>query len=319
MKHLIVQTQQYNLYIHSFKEWLTTLGYSTHTISGLPVMLQEFLHYCEGQHITSAEAITTEIVNGYIAYMQIRKNSRREGALSLSHINGHIRMLHKFSSYLQQVHQLRLTVPVQYIPEEKKTDYLLLTVDEIKQLYEACDETPYGMRDRAMLAVYYGSGLRKSEGIYLDVSDILFERRLLYIRKAKNNYERYVPVTKSNLQYLEEWLCNARNLLLPEASQETALFISERGCRINSGTMYLRLKALQQKAGIQKEVGLHALRHSIATHLLQKGMELENIALLLGHRSLDSTQIYTHISKEEISKIRSPLASLNVKKRDGRT
>lgn len=298
MKHLILRVQEYNLYIHSFEQWLGTLGYSAATIKGMPVTLKEFLHYCESKAVMQIQAITAEVTKGYIQYIQTRKNNRKEGALSISQINRHIRMLHIFSDYLRQTEQINLTVPVQHIPEERKTEYVILTVEEIKQLWHATDETPYGMRDRAMLAVYYGSGLRKSEGINLDVSDILFERRLLYIRKAKNNYERYVPVTKSNLQYLEQWILGGRNLLLTEHSKETALFISERGNRISEGMMYLRLKALQGKAGIQKEIGLHTLRHSIATHLLQKGMALENISLLLGHRCLDSTQIYTHIVNE---------------------
>ena len=122
---------------------------------------------------------------------------------------------------------------------------------------------------------------------------------MLYIRKAKNNYERYVPITTGNLKHIEQYIYNARNLLLPEKANEQALFISERGCRINKGSMYIRLKGLQEKAKLTKEIGLHTLRHSIATHLLQSGMELENIALFLGHRCLDSTQLYTHIVNEQ--------------------
>ncbi len=257
-----------------------------------------FLHYCENRQIVEITKITATVTKEYIAYIQSRKNHRSEGALSTSHINNHIRMLELFGKYLQKIHQINLPLELQHIPEERKKDYVLLNVQEIKQLYEAADTTPYGLRDKAMLAVYYACGLRKSEGIYLEISDVLFERKLLHIRKAKNNYERYVPVTKSNLQYIEQWLCNGRPLLLPEQSKETALFISERGGRLGEGMMYLRLKALLKKAGIQKEIGLHTLRHSIATHLLQKGMELDSIALMLGHRCLHSTQIYTHILNE---------------------
>jgi len=298
MKHLSINAHQYNLYIHRFEQWLGTLGYSEATVKNMPVTLKEFLHYCESRAATHLEGITAEIIKAYINYVQERKNQRKEGALSISQVNRHIRMLHLFSDYLRNTEQTHLTIPVQHIAEERKSDYIILTVEEIKQLWHATDETPYGIRDRAMLAVYYGCGLRKSEGINLDVSDILFERKLLYVRKAKNNHERYVPVTKTNLQYVEQWILSGRNLLLPEHSKETALFISERGNRICNHMMYLRLKSLVQKAGIQKETGLHTLRHSIATHLLQKGLALENIALLLGHRCLDSTQIYTHILNE---------------------
>ena len=184
--------------------------------------------------------------------------------------------------------------------EERKTDQVVLTVEEVKQLYHAIDETPFGIRDRAMLAVYYGCGLRKSEGINLELSDVLFDRKLLYVRKAKNNHERYVPITTANIKAIEQYVYNARPLLIGEQSNETALFISERGRRSDRHTLYLRVKRLVEKAGITKDIGMHTLRHSIATHLLSAGMELENIALFLGHKSLDSTQIYTQILNEQL-------------------
>jgi integrase/recombinase XerD len=301
MQHHTLTSTTFNLYVLRFEQWLHTLGYSPSTVRNYPSILREFLHYCQGKAITEAQAIEKETIAGYLDYIGTRKNHRREGALSATYINSHIRMLQLFGNWLKQTLQLHLPLSeVSRVEEEKKTGHVILTTGEVRQLYQLTDDSPRGMRDRAMLAVYYGCGLRKSEGVYLDVSDVLFERKLLYIRKAKNNYERYVPITKSNLQHLEQWVNNARNLLLSEHSKEDALFISERGNRIDKQTMYLRLKALQRQAGIQKEIGLHTLRHSIATHLLQRGMALENIALFLGHRCLDSTQVYTHILNETL-------------------
>ena len=303
MKSLLLRTPRYNQYIRSFKDWLETLGYAKSTVTADPNMLKEFLHYLEKNGIITVEAIKKEHLTDYIEQLKVRKNQRREGALSLSHINSHIDVLNKFSGYIQQTKQIRLPVNLKRYKEDRKTDQVLLSIEETKQLYQATDESPYGIRDRAMLALYYGCGLRKSEGIDLDVSDILFDRKLLYIRKAKNKQQRYVPLTASNLKHLEQYLYNARPVFLREAGKEGALLLSERGSRINQGTVYLRVKALQQKAHLTKEIGLHTLRHSIATHLLQKGMELENIALFLGHKCLDSTQIYTHLVNEQNGKL----------------
>ena len=185
----------------------------------------------------------------------------------------------------------------------------LLTPQEIKQLYAATDESPFGIRDRAMLSVYYGCGLRKTEGVELDLSDVLSERQILYIRKTKNSYERYVPITTTCLKHIEQYIYNSRPLFLADQSPlstgravggeaETALFISERGTRISKQIFYLRLKVLCKTAGTDKEIGVHNLWHSIATHLMQQGMELENIGLFLGHRCLDRTQLYTHLINE---------------------
>lgn len=298
MQNHQVISPEYTETLEHFKEWLKVLGYAPVSVRSLPGMLREFFNYLESQDITSLVEIEKAHIESYIEYLKVRKNTRREGALSIIYINGHIGLLHNFSNYIEQTRQLKIPVTVMRYKEETKTDHIILSIEEIKQLYDTTDETPYGLRDRAMLAVYYGCALRKSEGVNLELSDLLFDRRLLYIRKTKNNHERYVPVTAGNLKTLEQYVYNARPLLLGEQSKETALFVSERGTRIHKHMQYLRIKQLAQKAGITKAIGLHTLRHSIATHLLQKGMELENIALLLGHRSLDSTQIYTHIVNE---------------------
>jgi integrase/recombinase XerD len=135
----------------------------------------------------------------------------------------------------------------------------------------------------------------------LDTGDINFDRGLLHVRKGKNYKERFVPITKRGLAHLQTYLYDARPLLL-NAAKTHALFISAKAKRMDGQTMLWRLKQLIQftdNARLQqKQVGLHTLRHSIATHLLARGMELERIKEFLGHTSLDSTQIYTHLNFE---------------------
>jgi integrase/recombinase XerD len=200
-----------------------------------------------------------------------------------------------------------------------------LTVEEIKQLYTAtyvyndgdiwgiANQERIGMRDRAMLSIFYGCGMRRNEGVQLMVDDIHFEKQYIHVKKGKNYKERLVPINKTNLQYIQDYLYDARPFLLgrrrsspsgggKEGASE-AFFISAKSCKADGYSLLLRLKVLIQKTGNgelqQKEVGLHTLRHSIATHLLQSGVSLENIAKFLGHASLESTQIYTHLINEE--------------------
>jgi len=169
-------------------------------------------------------------------------------------------------------------------------------------LYHAAENTPYGIRDKAMLGIYYGCGLRRNEGLQLDLNDILFERALVYVRAGKNYTERYVPIQEQVLQDLSQYLQQARPGLLVKTTTQPALFVSQRGDRPDAQSLYLRLKKLQQDAGEaslqNKTIGLHTLRHSIATHLLMQGMKLERIAQFLGHKSIESTQIYTHLAHE---------------------
>jgi len=298
-----LKTIQYKKLEKGFQQWLETLGYSASTVYGHPRMLNEFLNWLEQQGTTAIKEVSKQQTAAFIHYFTNRPNQRRAGGVSITHVNKQINTLNKFFKYLQATGQGALVIQLKKLKEEQQPEITVLSKTEIGQLYNATDNSPIGMRDRAMLAVYYGCGLRKSEGIALEVADILFERRLLYIRKAKNGYERYVPINLKSLQDLETYIYNARPLLLNDNYHSDSLFISERGTGIQGQSLVYRLKALQEKTGNpelqNKSFGLHALRHSIATHLLQAGMELENIALFLGHRTLDSTQLYTHILNEK--------------------
>ena len=153
-----------------------------------------------------------------------------------------------------------------------------------------------------MLSIYYGCGLRAGEGAALNINDILFYKNLLYVRKGKGYRERYVPINKQVKTDLQEYIFNQRNDLLNNKKSE-ALLLGRRGERWSVRGMYGRLQLLKSQTWNeelkQKSFGLHILRHSIATHLLQDGMKLELISRFLGHKSLETTQKYTHLAKDE--------------------
>jgi len=152
-----------------------------------------------------------------------------------------------------------------------------------------------------MLNIFYGCGLRASEGAALNINDILFEKELVYVRKGKNYRERYVPLSKQVKKDLKDYITGQRNDLLNGGKTE-ALLLGRRGQRWGFGGMYNRLQLIKNQTNDeklkQKTFGLHILRHSIATHLLQSGMKLEYISRFLGHKSLETTQKYTHLAKE---------------------
>jgi integrase/recombinase XerD len=205
-----------------------------------------------------------------------------------------------------------LNIPLEENDTENPT---VLTEAEIKQLYTACDQYPaatsakpdwfypaMALRDKAMLTAYYGCGLRRNEGVHVELNDVLWEKQLLHVRKGKNNKERFVPISQAGIKHLENYLCDARPLLL-KACKQDAFFINERGNPMQAQMMFLRLQTLVVRTEnvelIEKNPGLHTLRHSIATHLLANGMSLEKIKDFLGHSSLESTQIYTHLAEQD--------------------
>ena len=288
-------TTEFRRLKQSFAQWLRLLNFEPTTIKYAPTKLQEFLYWLESREITEVSGITRQTITEYFNYLLGRQNKRKGGRLSKNSLRSHLTNLRRFARYLRESGNesfdvsLQITGKLQNIKE-------IFTISEIQALYEASAGDLLGLRDRAILAVYYGCGLRRSEGISLDVKDVLWDRNLLYVRKGKNYKERYVPMTVSVVEDLKNYIECARLVLLKHPTN--ALFIGTQGTRIVGTTMLNRLVQLKEKAAVEKEAGLHSLRHSIATHLLQSGMELEKIKQFLGHSSLESTQIYTHIVHE---------------------
>lgn len=276
-----------------FQHWLHVLGYSPSVVHYLPCYLQEFLYYLEQHNLA---VIRGELpVSAYVDHLKQRKKVRQQGSLSNHSINNQIYMLSKFSEYLFRVHGQILPVTVRPLEVPGQPDYVFSRAD-IEALYAATEETPAGSRDRAMLSICYGCGLRRTEGERLNVEDIKSDA--VWVRESKNGKGRMVPVSSGVKEHLREYLLQGRRLLSAETT-EPAFFLNRKGHRISGGSLYVRLKKLLITSGLSEQyprAGLHTLRHSIATHLMDSGMRIEDISRFLGHRSLESTRIYTHLS-----------------------
>ena len=279
-----------------FKEWLGIIGYAPSTIDSLPRRTSELLEYLQAQGISSLSQVQSQHIRAYYELLKKKKSSHTGGLLKNSTLNGIIRAWRLFAHYLEETDQGTLSVDIPYEVDET-IEREILTTSEIKALYNAADETILGLRDRAMLSVYYGCGLRSNEGLSLNLSDVMVEKGLLYVRKGKGYKERYVPFTEAVKTDFRLYLQECRPKLAKQPNEE-AFLVNNQGKRIGSTTQTKRLKELLKQANITKPIGLHNLRHSIATHLLKSGMQIEDIARFLGHAYLSSTQIYTHIAHE---------------------
>jgi integrase/recombinase XerD len=283
----------------SFEKWMKTLGYAGSTVYGSTRYVRDFFFYLKTLKITELEAIGPEVLQGYYKYLQKRRNKRRTGGLSDNYMNSNFNALRRFSRYLQETGRPFFEVSVRIRPD-KEPPRIILTAEEIKTLYKACGSDYLGVRDKAILSIYYGSGLRRSEGISLDVRDILLREKLIFVRTGKGYRERYVPMTGAVRDDLEEYIYQGREHIrsFKKDTNPEAFLLSMQGKRMCGSQVIERIHKLVQAAGINKPVGLHTLRHSIATHLLQSGMTLEEVSRFLGHSSLESTQIYTHLANE---------------------
>ena len=318
MKRLPVTAPPYQYIEKSFKEWLQALGYSWQGVYYMPIQVRGLLNYLERQNKVQLADITAEaITNYYYQELKQRKNCMRDaGTLSNKHLNKNLQALRKFVEYLRQTGKLQ--IPLLNIKQEEiiNNKPTVLTEEEIMQLYKATEqpheqkkyqkgETVYKalqQRDAAMLSIFYGCGLRRNEGYHLNIKDINIESAVVHVTKGKGYKERFVPISKKGIEYITTYLYDARPMLITD-NKEEAFFLNHNGKRLGGQMLMKCVQALAIRTndtGLQqKEIGLHTLRHSIATHLLAHGMDLEKIKDFLGHSSLESTQIYTHLINED--------------------
>lgn len=314
MKNLPLKNDSFQYVEKSFREWLDILGYAPSTVYQLPNYIHEFFHYLESEGCSQIKQIESQDFKRYYEQLKSRANTRRGGGLSNNTLNKHLQGLYKFADYLRQ--SGRLTVSGLNLDwENSDTETIhFLSQEDVQELFKVAarpvalkarmNETFFEaavFRDLAILTIFYSCGLRRNEGYHLDLSDINFDRRILHVRKGKNYKERFVPFSQQSLKHLEQYVYDWRPMLVNDKTED-AFFISQRGKRMEAQSIALRLKLLQHRSddiGLKEKcVRPHVLRHSIATHLLQNGMKLENIAKFLGHSSLESTQVYAHLINE---------------------
>ena len=282
--------------IKTFERYLILTGYAESTIYSSINGVKEFLFWLDKQEITDIETIKKPDVENYFEYLKNRKKIKTDGNLSSNSLTANLNALKRFDKYLKISGKQGFETDIKLQSGYQKRKEILSPA-EIKSLYKACDTSIYGSRDRAILSIFYGCGLRRNEAQTLDIENVILKDDTIFVNKAKGYKERYVPISKKVKQDLENYMFTTRETLKKQANQK-AFFLNYKGNRLSGNGLYLRLKILQQRALPDKQISLHSLRHAIATHLLSSGMSLENVGKFLGHASLETTQIYTHLINE---------------------
>jgi len=295
-KNLELNSDEFVQHINEYEQWLRVLGYANSTIYDFPSYVRAFLFFLESKKVIKLGKVKRTHINQFFNYLSHRVSDQTGKQISSNYQLNYMNALKRFSRYLMDCHGIVLDCTARRI-RKIVTERLWLTKRQVESLYSACNTGASGIMNRAILSVYYGLGLRRSEGVSLDIDDIQISNGVVYIRKGKNSKERYVPMNSSIQKDIELYISGVRKAVLNYKKQKgvKALFISERGKRISGNAVYERLQFLARNAGLNCPISLHSLRHSIATHLLNAGMKLENIGSFLGHSSLESTQIYTHL------------------------
>ncbi|HYC29515.1 MAG TPA: tyrosine-type recombinase/integrase [Chitinophagaceae bacterium] len=281
--------------VQSFRNYLYQVGYSEGTRQMLPALVDEFL---QQQSITDISFIEQQKVKNFYEYLQVRPLQRRSGALSEMMISHYVYALKTFFTWLEITEQTDYNpISGMRFKRPKQNPREPLSKEEVQELFTAATTR----KQTALLHIFYSCGLRRSEGEMLNINDIHFRNQLLYVREGKGAKRRVVPMTEKVSRELEGYYLQERTgSVARKVKDEDAFLLNRSGGRMNGEQLNKALKELLDKAGITKEITLHHLRHSIATHLLQSGMSMEYVRDFLGHGFLETTQIYAKPKAEQL-------------------
>ena len=268
--------------------------YSAHTSKNYEIDILEFKSYLNKEMVDYL-SVDYDFIKGYLMELYNRKLSRNTVARKLS-------SLRSFYKYLFNNNLIK-TNPFKYVSTPKKEKKLpkYLGIAELEIIFNTPDiNTPLGQRNRLILEMLYATGIRVSELVNIKLSDIDFFRKEIKIL-GKGNKERIDPFGDYCLEAINMFLEDGRKKIL-EKHHVTCdyLIINERGKQITTRGVEKIISDTVKKAALKKHVSPHMLRHTFATHLLNEGCDIRSVQELLGHESLESTQIYTHVSNERL-------------------
>ncbi len=268
-------------------------GASENTIDAYLRDLYQYTEFlAKYHHISKPELIEKKHIEGYLKSLN-KKNSAKTIARKLTAIKSFHKFLFMDRIVVDDIAKDFST------PKIGKSLPKVLTVEEVVRILELVENnTPLGLRNKALLELVYGSGLRVSELLNIQTEDIHLTQGYVIVH-GKGNKERMVPLSDMALIALRNYIVKGRESLINE-ERTNDLFLNKTGHKLSRQGFHKLLKKLAKDAGVTSTCSPHTLRHSFATHLLENGMDLRTLQTLLGHEDISTTQIYTHISQKRL-------------------
>jgi integrase/recombinase XerD len=272
-------------------------GLSQNSIESYTMDVSKLITYLELHSISESPIdISSEIIKGFVYDVSKSLNARSQSRLTSG--------LRSFFSYLV-FEDYRKNNPVDLIESPKIGRKLpdTLSEDEIDRIIKAIDlSKPEGERNRAMLEILYGCGLRVSELINLKLSDLYFSEGFIKVT-GKGDKQRFVPILETTIKYINIYRNKVRVHRPIQPGFEDTLFLNRRGKQLTRAMIFTIIKQLAKAIDLKKNVSPHTFRHSFATHLLQNEADLRAIQLMLGHESITTTEIYVHLDKSHLAEV----------------
>jgi len=271
-------------------------GLSKNTIEAYSHGLNRFLNYLRRKGMEEVREISKLDIREFLLFLKKKGLSSKTLARNLVSIRVFMRFLTEES--------ILSANPAEEIesPKTAKTLPEILSLEEVETLLEQPDtQIPQGMRDRAMLEMLYATGMRVSELTQLQVNHVHLEAGYVLIY-GKGSKERIVPIGNEAMKWARRYMGETRERLLKKR-ESPFLFVNRSGKPMSRQHFWKSIKAYGRRAGIRKRIAPHLIRHSFASHLLERGADLRSVQLMLGHVDISTTQIYTHVTGERLKKI----------------
>lgn len=282
-------TQKYLNYL------IVEKGLSNNSIESYSRDITQYIDFLEKNKIKALDKADNAVILAWLVDLKKKGLAPRSRARHLVAVRG-------LYVYLTQEKDIK-TNPVKDI-NIPKTGLILpkiISKDDIKKLLNIPTAEPLGLRNQAMMEIMYGSGLRTSELVALNIQDINFDANFIRVI-GKGSKERIVPLGSHARQSTQNWIKQGRPLMLKEIIS-SYLFTARRGKPMTRQSFWKIIKKYALLANLSIEISPHALRHSFATHLIEGGADLRSVQEMLGHSDISTTQIYTHVSKEYLTKM----------------
>ena len=285
--------------VKSYKIYLQVeLGMSQNTILGYVSDVSEFMRFVdENDSIKSITDINQQTILDYLCKLLDTNISKKSQARFISSMRSFYRFLLLDDAVKEN--------PMDVIELPKLGKHLpnVLTVEEVEKILDSVDlSLPNGHRNRAILETLYGCGLRVSELINLKLSDIYFDDGFVRVF-GKGSKERLVPIGAPAIKQIKFYLSHDRNKIKPKKENEDIVFLNNRGAKLTREMIFIIVKEQTAIAGVDKKVSPHTFRHSFATHLIQNGADIRIVQEMLGHESIMTTEIYTHIDRNMLRNV----------------
>ena len=288
-----------------YLEHMTVTNSPERTVQNRRAYLRYFFDWLDERGITDPREVTQIIIERYQRYLFQYKRQRDQKPLSVREQYGRLTALRAYFKFLARRHHTLYNpaaeIDMPRLP--KKLPQHVLTVSEAEQVLAVPDlDTVLGLRDRAILEVFYSTGIRRGELIDLNIYDIDHDRGTIFIRCGKGDKDRIVPIGDRALSWLDKYLFEVRPRLAVEPDAGV-LFLTELGEFISHTHLTLRVRKIINASGITKSGSCHLFRHTMATLMLENGADIRYVQEMLGHARLETTQIYTKVSIRKLKEI----------------